>query len=314
MNYTTISIIIPVFNGERYVKKCLDSIVNQSYKNWECIVVNDGSNDNTAVILDQYVNSSTESSKFKIVHKVNEGVSVARNTGLSLAKGEWIAFSDADDYYYPRAFELLLAAAQETDTKIVLGNAERLYMDGRKTLRYPSFSVIEKRDYFPKGSIEMWGDLFHHSLFKNKDFSYVPGLAYLEDRLLMLKLLATEGEYAVCPTPIYCQYRNPYSVLTSKNGLRMARHCFWAARLMADYECDAPKFKNEVHDDSKNAIYRGCTYFYNSKNASFSELKRAYAEYFEDINYLRKLYVIVVYKHYKSKLKKLLKRIIFYKK
>lgn len=305
-----ISIIIPVYNGEKYVLKCLKSIVAQTFTDWECIVVNDGSKDNTKYVLDDFLCNSECSRKFIIIHKENEGVSVARNTGLNVAKGEWVAFSDADDYYYPDAFQQLLDAARTTNAKVVLGNAHRLYMDGRKIQRYPHFTVVEKRNYFPKGSIEMWGDLFHHSIFQSEDFRFVPGLAYLEDRCLMLKILSSVGEYAVSPNPLYCQYRNPDSVMRSPDGLRMAKHCFWAASLMAEYRTVAPIFKDEIDADSQNAVVRGCTYFYNSKNATYKELEKTYLEYFSDQTYLRRVYINIILTQYKRKFKSFVKRIL----
>lgn len=309
MNMPTISIIIPVYNGERYIIKCLNSILSQTFQDWECIVVNDGSSDSTKKVIDDFLNTVSKADKFKIIHKNNEGVSVARNTGLESAIGEWIAFSDADDYYYPEAFKQLLYSAETTDAKIVLGNADRLYMDGKKVQRYPAFKVIEKKQEFPKGSIEMWGDLFHRSLFENPNHRFTPGLAYLEDRCLMLKLLSVAGGYATSPEPLYCQYRNPYSVMRSPNGLRMARHCFWAGRLMKDYETETPLFKKEIHEDFRNAIRRGCSYFISNKNSSYEKLEKTYLEFFENRYNLRIVYAKVICANYKRYIKNMIKKI-----
>lgn len=97
MNSTnpTISIIIPIYNTEKYLRRCLDSIVAQTYKDFECIIVDDGSTDGSGKICDEYV---AKDNRFKVFHKKNGGVSSARNLGLDNAKGEYIAFCDADDY------------------------------------------------------------------------------------------------------------------------------------------------------------------------------------------------------------------------
>lgn len=89
-----ISIIIPVYNAERFLRRCLNSVLNQSYSNWECIIVDDGSKDSSPAICDEYVKTD---SRFKVIHKENGGVSRARNTGLSLVVGEWVTFVDSDD-------------------------------------------------------------------------------------------------------------------------------------------------------------------------------------------------------------------------
>lgn len=89
-----ISIIIPVYNAERFLRRCLDSVLNQSYSNWECIIVDDGSKDSSFAICDEYVKTD---SRFKVIHKENGGVSEARNIGLSQLSGEWVTFVDSDD-------------------------------------------------------------------------------------------------------------------------------------------------------------------------------------------------------------------------
>lgn len=90
-----VSIIIPVFNAETYLSKCVDSVLDQSFSDWELILVDDGSRDRSGVICDEY---EKKDARIIVFHKENGGVSSARNTGLAKAKGEWITFIDADDY------------------------------------------------------------------------------------------------------------------------------------------------------------------------------------------------------------------------
>lgn len=88
------SIIIPIYNSDKYLYRCLDSILNQTVDDFEVILINDGSTDNSPVICDEYVNKD---SRFKVIHQKNNGVSAARNAGLKIAKGEWLCFVDSDD-------------------------------------------------------------------------------------------------------------------------------------------------------------------------------------------------------------------------
>lgn len=90
-----VSILIPVYNSSKYLRKCLESILNQSYTNFECILINDGSTDDSGKICDEF---SLKDNRFKTLHKRNEGVSKARNLGLEQSKGEWIIMIDSDDY------------------------------------------------------------------------------------------------------------------------------------------------------------------------------------------------------------------------
>lgn len=90
----TISIIVPVYNAEKTLNRCLNSIIAQTYTDWECILIDDGSKDNSPAICDEYEKVDT---RFKVIHKKNGGASSARNVGLKEAKGEWICFCDSDD-------------------------------------------------------------------------------------------------------------------------------------------------------------------------------------------------------------------------
>ena len=95
---TLISIIVPVFNVEKYLQKCIDSILAQDYFNFELILVDDGSRDSSSGICDEY---ARRDSRVRVIHQKNAGVSAARNTGLDTAHGEWIAFVDSDDWVLP---------------------------------------------------------------------------------------------------------------------------------------------------------------------------------------------------------------------
>ena len=110
-----ISVIIPVYNVEPYLRKCLDSVVNQTYRNLEILVIDDGSTDGSGAICDEYASDR----RMRIFHTENRGLSCARNLGLDEAKGEWIGFVDSDDWIEPDMYEALLKKAEETGADIV---------------------------------------------------------------------------------------------------------------------------------------------------------------------------------------------------
>lgn len=97
-----ISVIVPIYNVERYLEKCVNSILNQSYADLEIILVDDGSHDKCPDICDEY---AKHDSRIKVIHRANGGLSDARNAGLDIAKGEYISFIDSDDYIDPLMFE-----------------------------------------------------------------------------------------------------------------------------------------------------------------------------------------------------------------
>ena len=122
-----ISVIVPVYNVEKYIAKCLDSILAQTYENIEILCVNDGSIDNSGKILDEY---AARDSRIKVFHKENGGVSSARNLALENATGDYIAFVDSDDYIAPDMYESLLSALKENDADIAECSIAYVFEDG----------------------------------------------------------------------------------------------------------------------------------------------------------------------------------------
>lgn len=111
-----ISIIVPIYNVEKYLNRCIESIVNQTYKNLEIILVDDGSPDNCPQICDQW---KEKDNRIKVIHKENGGLSDARNVGLDITQGEYIAFVDSDDYIHVKMYETLITVLLEKDCDIV---------------------------------------------------------------------------------------------------------------------------------------------------------------------------------------------------
>lgn len=122
-----ISVIVPVYGVEKYLETCIDSIINQSYTDLEVILVDDGSPDRCGEICDRY---ARQDSRIVALHQKNAGAAAARNAGLRIATGEYIAFVDSDDYLEPDAYEKLAAALVEHDADIVQGKFRNIYVNG----------------------------------------------------------------------------------------------------------------------------------------------------------------------------------------
>ncbi len=114
-NNIKVSVIVPIYNVEKYLEKCIESIINQSYKNLEIILIDDGSPDNSGVIAEAF---ARKDNRIKVIHQKNSGVSVARNVGIDASTGEYICFADSDDYLMPDYVEYLLNIAIENDVDI----------------------------------------------------------------------------------------------------------------------------------------------------------------------------------------------------
>ena len=111
-----VSVIVPVYKVEKYLKQCLDSIISQSFSDFECILVDDGSPDNCPNICDQY---SEKDKRFRVIHQRNKGLSAARNTGIENSTGEWICFIDSDDCIHPDYISILYSTAKNYDAEVV---------------------------------------------------------------------------------------------------------------------------------------------------------------------------------------------------
>ena len=136
-----ISIIIPVYNVEKYLDECLISILNQEFKDYEIILINDGSKDNSGNICNEY---SQKYSFISVIHQKNKGLSEARNSGLRIAKGEYILFIDSDDYIEKGSLKLIAKkVAQNKKIDVVFLNAIKFYPDGKKILMKDGY--IEKK-------------------------------------------------------------------------------------------------------------------------------------------------------------------------
>jgi len=121
-----VSIIVPIFNGELYLKDCINSIINQTYSEWELILVDDGSTDNTLIICEKF---AVIDKRIKVIHKENGGVSSARNKGLDIATGDWVMFPDADDWIEPKTIEVAITYLVKYDLDIISWNHYYSYED-----------------------------------------------------------------------------------------------------------------------------------------------------------------------------------------
>ena len=129
MNKPKISVVVPVYNAERFLHKCVDSILSQSFSDLELILVDDGSPDNSGAICDDY---ARQDSRVKVIHQRNSGVSVARNRGIQEASGDYIGFVDSDDWIDSEMYAVLYQTAKKEHTDIVMCDSMTVYDDGRK--------------------------------------------------------------------------------------------------------------------------------------------------------------------------------------
>lgn len=198
--FPKISIIIPVYNVEEYLCKCIDSVLSQTYTNLEVILVNDGSKDNCALICDSYVGKDD---RIKVIHQDNQGVSAARNRGIDIASGEYIGFVDSDDYIELDMYEILYNLLQKTNSDIScistvnygkLSN-QLPYVDDTTVHIYNSEQAIRNMLYDNTTTCgHLFNKLFKTSLFTNLRLD--TSIKIREDALIMWELFHRSSKIA----------------------------------------------------------------------------------------------------------------------
>ncbi len=218
MDTPLISVIVPVYKVEDYLSRCVDSILAQTYRNLQVVLVDDGSPDNCGSICDSY---AAADSRILVIHKENGGLSSARNVGLERAEGQYVAFVDSDDWIEPDMYETMLALAMEQQVPLVC--AGRYDVDsetGTRTVGLcpPVEEVISGeelvRRIFTWDNVDSaaWDKLYRRDLFS--DVRYPLGLI-VEDVPVTYRIALKAGRVAMCARPFLNYFHRPGSITTS---------------------------------------------------------------------------------------------------
>lgn len=189
-NAPTVSVIVPVYKVEKYLKKCINSIINQTYKNLEIILVDDGSPDNCPQICDNY---AKKDSRIKVIHKQNGGVSRARNTGMQEASGEYICFVDSDDWLPKDAIKQLVTATEENNADFCFGATTEVGATKENVVFDVKKMCIDKSDaekFFSYISVMYtgpWAKLYHRQLLEQNGIEFPEDVKYGEDAGFIFK-------------------------------------------------------------------------------------------------------------------------------
>lgn len=203
-----ISIIVPIYNAEQYIHRCIDSILAQSFTDFELLLINDGSPDNCGVICDEY---AAMDSRVRVFHKANGGVSSARNLGIECSQGEWITFIDADDYVHP---EFLSSLYEKHDFDLIVGSfqivgSNDIWNGTLKDLSYDRITL--RRDIIELSSMinfqTPWGKLFRTNIIKDNQITFDERIYIGEDSLFILKYLIYTETVRLSEKTYYCYER-----------------------------------------------------------------------------------------------------------
>ena len=235
-----ISVVVPIYNVERYLQRALDSIRSQTYKDWEAILVDDGSTDNSGQIAEEYAQCDH---RFKVIHKPNGGLSDARNAGIEHINGEFLLFLDADDFMHPQLMELCIEAIQRDNSDIVAFTYDRHY----RTLGFvchfihfgdptPHYKYYKHPPYIVTDNIYAYATEYSHPkeidkhwavkhcqvwrcMYKTyvvRDIKFIKDINY-EDFPWWSEVLLRIKRCTILNLPLYFYYPNPQSYILSAN-------------------------------------------------------------------------------------------------
>lgn len=238
-----ISIIVPVYNVEEYLEKCIESILNQTFKNFELILVDDGSTDKSGKICDKYEKIDN---RIKVIHKNNEGQSSARNAGLDIACGKYIGFVDSDDSIHPRMYEILYDLIQNHNADISCCNYRETYKTINKDYEEISLDKIIKMDNIQAVNslydkdigirlVVAWNKLYNRDLFN--DTRYEVGKIH-EDEYIAHRLLYKCKKVVYLNAELYYYLQREGSIMSQTSYKRKVD------RLLA--HSDRMKFCNKM--------------------------------------------------------------------
>lgn len=207
-----ISVIMPIYNCEKYLKRSIESVLNQTYKKLELILINDGSTDNSLKVCREY---ERKDDRVRVIDKENGGVSSSRNAGLKIATGEYVTFVDADDWIEPCMYEIMLKQFEEKNVEFVICDYSKEYIDGEKEQIHNNTIGCYDVDYFLNRiyrkvdiTFNVWNSIFKKERVNSVKFDETIGMA--EDNLYVLEALMYCKSGAIIDECLYhyVQYEN----------------------------------------------------------------------------------------------------------
>lgn len=218
-----ISVIVPVYNVEKYLRRCVDSILAQTFTDFEVLLIDDGSTDNSGIICDEY---ALKDERIRVIHKSNEGVSTARNCGIEKAVGKWISFIDSDDWVESNYCKVLFEEIEDND--LLYWGTIQEYEDLGRTIYCPKYICANNRTSIEESILYLkqnnqkyeyfgftWNKLFRTEILKKYHIRFIKGLTLKEDELFTSEYCRYIKTLKVLDKALY-HYRITYSGLTFK--------------------------------------------------------------------------------------------------
>lgn len=228
-----ISIIIPVYNTASQLHRCLNSVISQTYQDFECIIVDDGSSDQSPIICDQYAQKDP---RIYVIHKQNEGVAIARKSGFYASHGTHILFLDADDWLEPDTLQDLFSFITQNNSSVYVFGYNRINQSGQILFQSIPQNIVSVKQLFEKYydlSFLLWNKLISREILLRCNFSKVDGITFSEDSYISIHTLLLAQKVIFIPKAYYNYFIRDNSV-TRKMSQKNHEDEIYATRSIQD--------------------------------------------------------------------------------
>ena len=277
-----ISIIVPVYNAEEYLHRCFDSILNQTFTDFELILVDDGSTDRSGEICDEYAKNDK---RITVIHKRNGGQAAARNSGLDIAKGDYIGFVDSDDWIHPQMYEILLECCKKHNADVSIGKYVRCNEYQRTDLMYNvekeilNSTTYDSNEIFNNYYFEheylipvlLWIKLYKKSIFKEVRLREEGAF---EDDQFVFPLILNTKKIAFVNTVMYYYFNNYNSVMHKPFNVKN-----YIMLDIVNERCEYMRHNKIQYDRSKSSFYKEYVSFGLITKLYKKEYKKVFRKY-----------------------------------
>ena len=305
-----ITIAIPIYNSEKYLSECIDSVLNQSYKNFELLLINDGSTDRCQNICNNY---ALKDHRVKVYNNNNEGVSKARNHALDIANGDYLLYIDSDDYLLPDALNILLNNIIRTKADICCGNFMTLNDKSYTNVKNIIKEEVVEDILLRLPTVTVWPYLIKTKVIRENGIRFIEGLAYSEDAVFLDELSLHINWMSLVADYIYIHREHPDSVCNSTDYYRKAYHQLWAASCINSIRHKHIDLKESyISFLKKDEDIRLYSCLYMLKRTSFSKgvsfFFKDFTTFYNSKTTLCHCFILYLFLFFKHKIKKLLIR------
>lgn len=229
-----VSIIVPIYRVEKYVSKCIESIINQTYSNWELLLIDDGSPDNSGKICDEY---AQKDNRIKVIHKENYGVSSARNSGLDIAQGEYVMFVDSDDWISKDCLEVCVNEIKNNKLDALQFGSISIYKDKEILYVKNSTKTLSGEEYIKNNNfnVTVWGGIYKKNIIEKFSLRFSTQLKLAEDQIFILSYLKHVNRIKYINKAMYYYFQRSDSAIHTAKSIDILKSCDTMVALSKDW-------------------------------------------------------------------------------